>query len=79
MTLNSDVGANCSNDYIGKRSETEDINWVRSLRGETRKEGGTTCSGDKTDKENLRVKTDQRNSGSEIKRAKEERRDLVVQ
>ena len=50
---------------------------MRSLRGETRKEGGATCSGDKTDKENIRVKTDHRNSGSEIKRAKEERRDLV--
>ena len=77
MILNSDVGANCYNDNIGKRNERDDINWVRSLRGETRKEGGATCSGDKTDKENIRVKTDHQNSGSEIKRAKEERRDLV--
>ena len=74
MILNSDVGANCYNDNIGKRNERDDINWVRSLRGETRKEGGNTCSGDKANQENHRVKTDQRNSGSKSKRAKEERR-----
>ena len=74
MILNSNVGANCYNDNIGKRNERDVINWVRSLRGETRKEGGNTCSGDKANQENHRVKTDQRNCGSKSKRAKEERR-----